>query len=134
MPVAAGAAGKFTGIRVGVFGFQLAGDHDMIAERAIIVAYPLAPGRAPGEVLRSRQRPADRRAKPVLHRPLREECPKDSLEHFPGRRKRFRMSASQGGDWPASGYSSRMRRSPSSMARKSTDDSWPAVRVSRALS
>ena len=72
VPVAAGPAGKFAGIAIGVFRLDIARDRDMVADRAVIVADRLAFAGDAGEVARSRERAADRRAKPELHLRLRQ--------------------------------------------------------------
>ncbi len=52
--VAAGPARELAGIGIGVFLLQFARDHDMVAERAVVVADRLAFGGDLGEVPRPR--------------------------------------------------------------------------------
>ena len=67
VPVAARAAGKLAGVAVGIAGLDVARDHDMVADRGVVVAHRLALDGDAGEVLRPGEGAADRRAEPELH-------------------------------------------------------------------
>ncbi len=67
VPVAARAAGELAGVAIGVFRLDIPRDHDVVADRRVVVAHRLAFDRDPREIVRCRERPADRRTKAELH-------------------------------------------------------------------
>ena len=67
VPVAARPAREFAGVAVGIFGLDVAGNHDMVADRGVVVTHRLALDRDAREIVGRRERSADRRAEAKLH-------------------------------------------------------------------
>ena len=67
VPVAARPARELAGVAVGVLGFDVPRDDDVVADRRVVVAHRLALGGDPREIVRCRERSADWRAKAELH-------------------------------------------------------------------
>jgi hypothetical protein len=65
--IAARTRRKLAGVAVGIAGRNVGRDHDMVADRAIVVPDRLARGEDPRQALGTGKRAADRRAEAILH-------------------------------------------------------------------